>query len=226
MSPPTLISGGTSSSVVSDEHDGLIGKTLDNRHATVSTVQTTDANVQQHVVVRCSVVFRALDSLDTVLVERNDFLVGKEFLLWWVRMHVEHVHEHADLQRLAVRVRVHGLADDHDATVRRRQDRLRARGHGPGRIADTARLFRQLRHLFSPYGCIQFMHCSTGRGPQGSAVLKAVADATGVPATAVIGATAARVGQSLTGRTVMVNVAVPAPPVCVKLRVSAVPRFL
>ncbi len=31
MSPPTLISGGTSSSVVSDEHDGLIGKTLDNR---------------------------------------------------------------------------------------------------------------------------------------------------------------------------------------------------
>ena len=57
---------------------------------------------------------------------------------------------------------------------------------GPGRIADTARLFRQLRHLFSPYGCIQFMHCSTGRGPQGTAVLKAVADATGVPATAAV----------------------------------------
>ena len=57
---------------------------------------------------------------------------------------------------------------------------------GPGRIADIGSLFGRLRGLFSPYGCIQFMHCSTGSGPSGTSVLQAVANATGVPATAAI----------------------------------------
>jgi hypothetical protein len=42
----------------------------------------------------------------------------------------------------------------------------------------------QLRGMFGEYGCIQFMHCSTGAGPQGRAFLSMVASATGVPATA------------------------------------------
>jgi len=57
---------------------------------------------------------------------------------------------------------------------------------GPARIAQIGSLFGRLRGLFSPYGCIQFMHCSTGRGPSGTSVLQAVANATGVPATAAI----------------------------------------
>lgn len=57
---------------------------------------------------------------------------------------------------------------------------------GPKQIAKVGPLFRRLRHLFSSYGCIQFMHCSTGRGPQGTQVLQEVANATGVPATAAV----------------------------------------
>lgn len=49
-----------------------------------------------------------------------------------------------------------------------------------------ARVFSRLRGIFSPYGCIQFMHCSTGQGVQGTSVLQAVADAAGVPATAAL----------------------------------------
>ncbi len=41
---------------------------------------------------------------------------------------------------------------------------------------------RRLRSIFGPYGCIQFMHCETGNGPQGRAILEKVATATGVPA--------------------------------------------
>jgi peptidoglycan hydrolase-like protein with peptidoglycan-binding domain len=50
----------------------------------------------------------------------------------------------------------------------------------------TQRLFARLRSLFSPYGCIQFMHCSTGHGPQGTRTLQVVADAAGVPASAAL----------------------------------------
>lgn len=81
---------------------------------------------------------------------------------------------------------------------------LRFHGHGaPGRagigagtwehgnhrnIADVRAqaMFRRLKHLFSPYGCIQFMHCSTGSGPRGTAILQAIANATGVPASAAL----------------------------------------
>ena len=46
--------------------------------------------------------------------------------------------------------------------------------------------FSRLQSLFSPYGCIQFMHCATGSGPQGATFLQMVANATGVPATAAM----------------------------------------
>jgi putative peptidoglycan binding protein len=46
------------------------------------------------------------------------------------------------------------------------------------------RVLGQLRGVFGPYGCIQFMHCSTGAGQQGARFLQMIADATGVPATA------------------------------------------
>ena len=42
---------------------------------------------------------------------------------------------------------------------------------------------RRLRTIFGPYGCIQFMHCETGNGPQGRDILQKVAIATDVPAT-------------------------------------------
>jgi hypothetical protein len=41
-----------------------------------------------------------------------------------------------------------------------------------------------LRGVFGPYGCIQFMHCSTGAGESGRRFLQAAANATGVPVTA------------------------------------------
>ena len=44
----------------------------------------------------------------------------------------------------------------------------------------------RLRTAFGPYGCIQFMHCQVGRSQAGARFLRAVADATGVPATAAI----------------------------------------
>lgn len=50
----------------------------------------------------------------------------------------------------------------------------------------TQRMFSRMRPLFSPYGCIQFMHCSTGRGPSGTQTLQVVANATGVPASAAL----------------------------------------
>jgi peptidoglycan hydrolase-like protein with peptidoglycan-binding domain len=45
---------------------------------------------------------------------------------------------------------------------------------------------KRLKQIFGPYGCIQFMHCSTGRGPQGSYLLKEISNALGVPVTAAI----------------------------------------
>jgi peptidoglycan hydrolase-like protein with peptidoglycan-binding domain len=47
-------------------------------------------------------------------------------------------------------------------------------------------IISRLRPIFGPYGCIQFMHCSTGSGPNGRQILKNIATATGVPATAAV----------------------------------------
>ncbi len=43
-----------------------------------------------------------------------------------------------------------------------------------------------LRSIFGPYGCIQFMHCQTGRGRAGRSLLSRIADVVGVPATAAV----------------------------------------
>jgi hypothetical protein len=45
-------------------------------------------------------------------------------------------------------------------------------------------ILARLRSIFGPYGCIQFMHCSTGSGATGRSVLGRIADAVGVPVSA------------------------------------------
>jgi hypothetical protein len=42
----------------------------------------------------------------------------------------------------------------------------------------------RLRGVFGPYGCVQFMHCETGRGPNGRQMLSAIADMLRVPVSA------------------------------------------
>jgi hypothetical protein len=42
----------------------------------------------------------------------------------------------------------------------------------------------RLRSIFGPYGCVQFMHCSTGRGPNGRNVLSSIARVLDVPVSA------------------------------------------
>jgi hypothetical protein len=44
----------------------------------------------------------------------------------------------------------------------------------------------RLRSIFGPYGNVQFMHCSTGSGPNGRRLLQSIADTLGVPATAAL----------------------------------------
>jgi hypothetical protein len=50
----------------------------------------------------------------------------------------------------------------------------------------TLPMLSRLRGIFGPYGCVQFMHCETGRGPKGHLLLSKIADALGVPATAAV----------------------------------------
>jgi hypothetical protein len=47
-------------------------------------------------------------------------------------------------------------------------------------------IITRLRPIFGPYGCIQFMHCSTGKGTEGRKLLENIANAVGVPATAAM----------------------------------------
>ena len=87
---------------------------------------------------------------------------------------------------------------------------LRFHGHGASGIAgisdghglndgidhrssiDTANIgtllpiLRRLTPIFGPYGNIQFMHCSTGRGVSGQNLLKQIAAGIGVPTTAAV----------------------------------------
>ena len=53
-----------------------------------------------------------------------------------------------------------------------------------GNLAVLLPILSRLRPIFGPYGCVQFMHCSTGRGPNGRAVLSSIARALGVPVSA------------------------------------------
>jgi hypothetical protein len=50
----------------------------------------------------------------------------------------------------------------------------------------TLPMLGRLRRIFGPYGCVQFMHCETGRGPKGRRVLQRIADTLGVPATGAV----------------------------------------
>lgn len=47
-------------------------------------------------------------------------------------------------------------------------------------------IIARLRPIFGPYGCIQFMHCETGRGTAGLQMLQNIANTVNVPATAGI----------------------------------------
>jgi hypothetical protein len=54
----------------------------------------------------------------------------------------------------------------------------------PQNLAIMLPILGRLRQIFGPYGCIQFMHCSTGAGANGRNVLTRIANATGVPVSA------------------------------------------
>jgi len=65
-------------------------------------------------------------------------------------------------------------------------------GVGPGHRTDVSPqnlnqvlpIIGRLSSIFGPYGCVQFMHCSTGRGASGRTVLSAIANRLGVPVSA------------------------------------------
>jgi hypothetical protein len=56
----------------------------------------------------------------------------------------------------------------------------------PSNIAALRPILARLRGVFGPYGCIQFMHCQTGRGPDGRRILGDIANTIGVPVTAAV----------------------------------------
>jgi hypothetical protein len=56
----------------------------------------------------------------------------------------------------------------------------------PENLKQLRSVLRRLRGVFGPYGCIQFMHCSTGRGRNGRALLNMIAQEVGVPSTAAV----------------------------------------
>ena len=53
-----------------------------------------------------------------------------------------------------------------------------------GNITRLRPIIRRLWPIFGPYGCVQFMHCQTGRGNYGRNLLSTIADELGVPVTA------------------------------------------
>ena len=55
-----------------------------------------------------------------------------------------------------------------------------------GNLARLRPVISRLRGIFSAYGCVQFMHCSTGRGPAGRRLLSEIANELGVPVTAAL----------------------------------------
>jgi hypothetical protein len=55
-----------------------------------------------------------------------------------------------------------------------------------GNYSKVQELMWRLQPLFGPYGCIQLMHCRTGRGKNGRNLLESMSDDIGVPVTAAI----------------------------------------
>ncbi len=70
----------------------------------------------------------------------------------------------------------HGLGDgiDHRSSI------------DSSNIHQLLPVLRRLASIFGPYGNIQFMHCSTGRGANGQRLLQQIADGVGVPVTAAL----------------------------------------
>ena len=66
----------------------------------------------------------------------------------------------------------HGVAGEHHSSL------------SAGNLAALRPVIARLRPIFGPWGCVQFMHCSTGRGPSGRAMLRNIANELGVPASA------------------------------------------
>ena len=54
----------------------------------------------------------------------------------------------------------------------------------PQNLAIMLPILGRLRPIFGPYGCVQFMHCSTGSGAAGRNVLRSITGAIGVPVSA------------------------------------------
>lgn len=59
-------------------------------------------------------------------------------------------------------------------------------GHQSYLDSTTAGILEPLRGIFGPYGCVQFMHCATGSGPDGRRMLENISDMLNVPVTAAI----------------------------------------
>jgi len=53
-------------------------------------------------------------------------------------------------------------------------------------LATIRPIIRRLSTIFGPYGCVQFMHCKTGRGPNGRSMLNQISLDIGVPVSAGI----------------------------------------
>ena len=64
----------------------------------------------------------------------------------------------------------HGDLGDHNSSIHM------------GNWAYLRPIIARLSGIFGPYGCIQFMHCETGNGPQGRTMLQNIANTVGVPA--------------------------------------------
>jgi len=56
----------------------------------------------------------------------------------------------------------------------------------PSNVDKYAGSLARLKNVFSPYGCVQLMHCSTGAGAKGRLLLTKLAKAIGVPVTAAL----------------------------------------
>ena len=55
-----------------------------------------------------------------------------------------------------------------------------------GNISRLRPIIRRLWPIFGPYGCIQFMHCQTGRGIKGRSLLSTIANELRLPVSAAI----------------------------------------
>lgn len=86
-------------------------------------------------------------------------------------------------------LRFHGHGASGDASVSTGQGELDPSTQERGDIWNDPGIIHTLGRLapiFGPYGCVQFMHCQTGRGSQGRLLLSTIASALGVPATAAV----------------------------------------